>query len=132
MTSASKVHRRPVSGLLSAILFVLTYFIARGVLEQHEWPVSIRIAAAIVPVPFFALLLWAIISGVQQLDELEQRIQLLALAVAFPLTLLLLMTLGLLELVVKLPPQDLSYRHVWAIVPIFYFFGVFVARRRYA
>ena len=31
-----------------------------------------------------------------------------------------------------LPPQDLSYRHVWAIVPIFYFLGIVIARKRYS
>jgi hypothetical protein len=65
------------------------------------------------------------------MDELEQRIHLEALAVAFPLALILLMTLGLLELATKLPPEDFSYRHVWAFLPIFYFGGLALARRRY-
>jgi hypothetical protein len=132
MTGTIRATRKPINGAWIAVLFVGSYFIARGVLEQQHWSVWLRLLSVIPPIAFFALMLWSIIRGVQQLDELEQRIQLLALAVAFPLTLLLLMTLGLLELVIKLPPQDLSYRHVWAIVPIFYFFGIVIARKRYS
>ena len=69
--------------------------------------------------------------GVRQLDELEQRIQLEALAFAFPLAMILLLTLGLLEIAIQLPPEDLSYRHVWAMLPVLYFIGLIVANRRY-
>jgi hypothetical protein len=65
------------------------------------------------------------------MDELEQRIQLEALALAFPLTLILLMTLGLLEIAIELPAEDLSYRHVWAMLPALYFLGLTLARKRY-
>lgn len=131
MRAALRAALHPGAGVGTAVVFVFSYFLARGVLEQQHWPLAVRVPAALLPVPLFALLLWTIVRGVQQLDELEQRIQLLALAVAFPLTLLLLMALGLLELAVTLPKDDLSYRHVWAIVPVFYFFGLILARRRY-
>lgn len=65
------------------------------------------------------------------MDELERRIQLEALAFAYPLALLLLMTLGLLEFVVELNPNDWSYRHVWQFTVVFYLFGVVMAKRRY-
>jgi hypothetical protein len=65
------------------------------------------------------------------MDELQRRIQLEALAFAYPLTLLLLMTLGLLQLVMDLNPADWSYRHVWQFVIVFYLFGVGLSVRRY-
>jgi len=43
---------------------------------------------------------------------------------------ILLMTLGLSELATKLPPEDFSYRHVWAFLALFYFGGLVLARRR--
>lgn len=58
-------------------------------------------------------------------------IQLRALAFAFPATWVLLLTLGLLELAVELPAGDLSYRHVWALMPILYFAGVLLAKRQW-
>jgi hypothetical protein len=36
--------------------------------------------------------------------------------VAFPLSLLLVMTLGLLQIAVPLPPGDWSYRHLWPLL----------------
>ncbi len=118
------------SGMIATVLFVLAYFVARALLKQ-ELGEGLRVLAALIPVFPFSWMLWEMIKGVRQLDELEQRIQLEALVVAFPLTLILMMTLGLLEIAIRLPPEDLSYRHVWAILPIFYLMGVAIARRRY-
>lgn len=117
--------------LIPVLAFISTWFIARGVLELDDISPTLRIAAALLPVPPFSFMLWKIINGVRQMDELEQRIHLEALAIAFPLALILLMTLGLLELAMRLPPEDLSYRHVWAFLPLFYFVGLALARRRY-
>lgn len=34
------------------------------------------------------------------------------------------------EIAIKPPPEDLSYRHVWAMLPTFYFLGPVLARRQ--
>jgi hypothetical protein len=112
-------------------MFVLAWFAARAFLEMEGTGEVARIAAALLPVAPFAWLLWEIVRGVRSMDELEQRIQLEALALAFPLTLILLMTLGLLEIAIELPAEDLSYRHVWAMLPALYFLGLTLARKRY-
>jgi hypothetical protein len=52
--------------------------------------------------------------------------------VAFPLTLLLLTTLALMQRAVELSFEDWSYAHVWIYLPIFYLGGLTLARRRYA
>jgi hypothetical protein len=116
---------------LSALLFLAVYFAARAILEQDLADNGLRIVAALAPAAPFAWMLWEIIGGIRVMDELEQRIQLEALAVAFPLTLVLLMILGLLELAITLPAEDLGYRHVWAMLPALYFLGLFLARKRY-
>ena len=109
------------------------YLGARLLVELAALPLWARIVAAVVPVPLFVAWAAAFTRSVrEEADELERRIQLEALAFAFACSFALLMGLGLLELVVKLPPEDLSYRHVWAMLPIFYFGGLALARRRYA
>ena len=118
-------------GLFSAVLFVLTYFAARVILKIPETGDLLRVLAALLPIVPFCWVLWEIRKGVKSLDELEQRIQLEALAFAFPISLILLMTLGLLEIAITLPKNDLSYRHVWATLPAIYFLGLVLARRRY-
>ena len=108
-----------------------TWIGARIVLESSA-PAWLRVVAALAPAPIAGFALLAIIRGARELDELEQRIQLEALAFGFVLAVLLLMTLGLLELAVTLNRDDWSYRHVWAILPTLYFLGLVIARRRYS
>ena len=117
--------------LLASILFLVAYLAARAVLAVPETDRWLRILVALLPVGPFVGLLYGLARGVRRLDELEQRIQLEALALAFPLAMILLLTLGLLEIAIQLPPEDLSYRHVWAMLPVLYFIGLIVATRRY-
>jgi hypothetical protein len=112
-------------------LFVVTYFGARAVVEMRDLAAAPRGAATRVPIGVFAGWRCAMARGIRKSDELERRIQLEALAFAFPLSILLMFALGLLELAIELPPQDLSYRHVWMFLCIFYFAGLAIARRRY-
>lgn len=128
--ASSTVHklRHPLAAM---IVFLILYVAARYTLGQGGVSSVLRVGAALLPVPAFAFFLISFIRGLKALDELERRIQLESLAIAFPLTLLLIMTLGLLELAIPLSPQDWSYRHVWAFLPLFYFLGLLIARRRY-
>ena len=54
-----------------------------------------------------------------------------ACAVAFPLGLVLLTTLGLAQRAVELSIHDWSYNHVWPFFVSFYLLGLMLARRRY-
>ena len=87
-------HGSAVLGLL--VLWLLLYFGVRLYLEANpDLGRGVRLALAFVPTPVFAAFLWRFIQGVRSADELERRIQLEALAVAFPLGVLMLTTLGL-------------------------------------
>jgi hypothetical protein len=114
-----------------SIAWLAAWIIARGVLEQTSLATWIRVLAALLPVPIAAVALFSVVRGARELDELERRIQLEALATAFLLAVLFLMTLGLLELAITLNRDDWSYRHVWAMLPMLYFAGLAAARRRY-
>ena len=124
--------RRPARSVgLSAMLLIVLFFGARLLLEVPNLPTPLRVAIALVPLPAFIWLLWSFIGDLRHADELERRIQLEALAVAFPLTMILVMTLGLLQVAIPLPPEDWSYRHIWPLIYVFYLFGLTFARRRY-
>ena len=118
-------------GIISVATWILTYFIARGILESDQLSDGLRLVVALVPIIPFALFLMSVLAGIRELDELHRRVHLEALAIAFPLTMLLLMLLGLIELVMPLSPDDWSYRHVWQFLPIFYFLGLAYTWRRY-
>ena len=116
---------------VAALVWMLLFFLARFSLESSAWSTTTRVLIALLPLPAFAWFLWAFVQGIRQADELERRIQLEALAVAFPLTTLLFMTLGLMQIAVPLSPDDWSYRHTWPLIYVFYVTGLAVARRRY-
>ena len=116
---------------MAAALWILVAFAARASLEATAAGSPWRIPLALAPLPPFLFFLWAVVAAVRSLDELGRRIHLEALAVAFSLATVLLMTLGLLQLAMTLPPEDWSYRHTWSFLPPFYFLGLALAQRRY-
>lgn len=124
-----------IRGLLWMVLYVialwlLTDRVAGTALEIQSRPA--RIAVALMPVPFFVWWLWTWMQGVMRMDELQRRIELEALAFAFPATLVGLATLGLLDTAITLNPDDFSLRHVWLMMPMLYYMGLWRAQRRYA
>lgn len=71
------------------------------------------------------------IKGIGAMDEVERRIQLEAAVWGFTLSILLVMTLGLLDLVVKLKKEDWGYTHLIPYFFTFYFLGIFISKRKY-
>jgi hypothetical protein len=114
-----------------AILWIAAYFLARILLKGAVGGPWLRSGIALFPIPFFVLFLVSFIGSIRRMDELERRIHLEALAVAYPLAMVLIMVLGLLERAIQLPFEDWSFAHVWAYLPLFYFVGLALARRRY-
>jgi len=117
--------------LASGALWLAAFLVARLVLERTDLSSTTRVLVALGPVVPFAWFLWALAAQIRRLDELERRIQLEALAFAFPLAMLFLMGLGLMELAVPLSKENWSFRHVWAMLPMLYFLGLALARWRY-
>ena len=115
---------------LALFTWFVLYFIARMLLERPGTPL-VRVLISLAPVPAFIWFLRDLVRGMRGLDELELRIQLEALAVAFPLTMVLIMTLGLVQVAIPLSPDDWSYRHIWPFLFVFYLVGLTLARRRY-
>ena len=131
MTTATRIKEPSgAAGLTIAAAWLLSYFAARMGLEivEARW---LRVALAMLPIPFFVALLWIAYRAIASGDELFRRIHLEALAFAFPVTVTLLMVLGLFELATGLNPDDFSYRHVWPMVIAAYFGGWALAMRKY-
>ena len=117
--------------LIRGLLWVSVYLLSRGLLELAIPSAPLRVAIALLPTPFFVYYLWTWMKGVGEMDELERRIELEALGFAFPAAVVMLMTLGLLDLAMALSPDDFSLRHIWAMMPLFYYAGLWRAKRRY-
>ena len=77
---------RSWSTYVAVALSIVAYFGARGVLEMDTLAAPWRVAAAIVPIPLFGWVLFRLVQGSRELDEMQRRMQLEALAIAYPLT----------------------------------------------
>ena len=117
--------------LIRGLLWASIYMLSRGLLELLAAPPAARIAIAFLPTPFFVYYLWTWMKGVSQMDELQRRIELEALGFAFPSALLVLATLGLLDVAITLNPDDFSLRNTWLMMPLLYYVGLLRAKRRY-
>jgi hypothetical protein len=131
MDATARTQRSGLALAGTALVWFLSYFGARGVIERVAFGSVWVYVAAWLPALPFALLLWLLIRGIREADELERGTHLEALVVAFPLTMLMLMVLGLLELGIALDRENWGYRHVWAFLPMLYIAGIALARRRY-
>jgi hypothetical protein len=118
--------------LIRGLLWVSTYLLSRGLLEMVVGPSWVRVAIALLPVPFFVWYLWTWFKGAAAMDELQRKIELEALGFAFPATIVFLMTVGLLDLAITLPPEDFSLHHIWLMLPLLYYIGLWRAKRRYS
>lgn len=117
--------------ITSIVLFVGSWGIARGLLKQSELDDSVRVILALLPIGPFAWMLWNFIKGAAGLDELQRKIQLEALAIAYPVMMVFLMTIGLLDIAIGLSYENFGLKHLWYYMPVFYFLGLFIATRRY-
>jgi len=114
------------------VLFVAAYFAARAGIETVASGSRAALAFALLPLPFFAAFLWIYTRGVARMDELERRMHLEALALAFPLALLVVFTAGLLDLAGFHGEQNWDLPRLWPLMLLPYWFGLFRARRKYA
>jgi hypothetical protein len=118
--------------LVRGLLWVSVYLLSRGLLNLEIGEPALRIAVSLLPAPFFVWYLWTWMKGVAAMDELQRRIELEALGFAFPTMLVLLMTIGLLDLAIALPAGDFSLHQLWLMMPMLYYIGLWRAQRRYA
>ncbi len=101
-----------------------------GISAAHS-ALWVKTVIALLPLVPSVLVVWTFVQDIRKADEFERRLHLEALAIAFPVTVILLMTLGLLQLVIELNPNDWSYRHIWPYVMMTWLFGYVQARHRY-
>jgi hypothetical protein len=117
--------------LVRGLLWMSVYVVSRGLLALDVSPQPLRPLIALFPVPFFIWYLVTWTKGVARMDELQRRIELEALGFAFPAVLVVLMTMGLLDVASTLPPGDFSLRNSWLLLPMLYYIGLWRAQRRY-
>lgn len=87
-----------------------------------------RFAAALLPLPTLVWMFVVLARWIQKLDELQQRIRLVAMAIAFAGTALTVLIYGSLQ-IGGFPEANWGF--VWPVMVVLYYVGLFFARRRY-
>jgi O-antigen ligase len=127
-----KTNKHPFSRVIFfAALWFTTYTICFLTIKQASPDATTGIILSFIPVLAFALFIYSIIKGVSSMDEVQIRVQMEAVIIAFSLGLLTLMTLGLLDLVITLKKEDWGYRHLVPYFFLFYLIGLIVSKRKY-
>jgi hypothetical protein len=129
MTSAvqrsSGTYVLATAALLMAVYVVFVLVVDRG---EH---LALRLAVGLMAVAAFGLFIAAEVRMLRELDEMHRRIQLEALAIAFPTAILLVFTLGVLERAGIVVWGFQRLRDVWPLVALPYMIGLAIATRRY-
>src|SRR4051812_39465491 len=127
----SSISEKAEMPVVPTALWVGSYLIALALQKYLVLPTALQIAVALIPVAPFVFFVQRFIAHLRNLDELHRRVHFEALAFAFPVAMLLLMTLGLLERGHLLSAENWSYRHLWYYLPLFYLIGIAISWRRY-
>lgn len=114
-----------------AVLWLISYAGSLMAIKKLNIEKEVGILLTIIPFLAFSLFIYKFYRSVIFLDEVQIKIQMESAVIGFTLGLLLLMTLGLLDLVVTLNREDWSYRHLVPYFTIFYFIGLFISKRKY-
>lgn len=117
--------------LVYAVIWVICYAGSLLALKSFNVPKEAGIVMTVCTVLAFAVFIYKYYRSIFFMDEVQIKIQMEAVVIAFSLGLLLLMTLGLLDLFVTLNKEDWSYRHLVPLFAVFYFAGLFISKRKY-
>jgi NAD/NADP transhydrogenase beta subunit len=117
--------------LIYAILWCLSYVGSLFAIKSLQIPIEASVVLTFISVLAFALFIYKFFRSIVFMDEVQVKIQMEAVVLAFALGLLLVMTLGLIDLFIVLNPEDWSYRFLVPIFIVFYFLGLFIAKRKY-
>ena len=102
-----------------ALIFAISFPISVYYLSDYSPSTTIALLIIAINALFFGVYTIQQIKNVKSLDEVQIRIQLEAVSIAFVLSLILVMVLGMLELVKNLGLNSMSYLFVF---PLFFLF----------
>lgn len=123
---------RRTEGTRLAGPWILTWVVSSILLTNTRLPEVLHAVVALLPVPAFIWFLWRYIKYIRGLDEMRHRIELEALAIAFPLSVALLMILGQFQLARPAADGITITSWFWLYLASFYLLGRGIASRRYS
>jgi hypothetical protein len=114
-----------------AAIWCCSYIGSLLAFRTMDVPKEAGIVLTLVTVLSFILFVYKYYRSIFFMDEVQIKIQMEAIVIAFAIGLTTLITLGLLELFISLNKNDWSYRHIVPLFATAYFLGLFISKRKY-
>jgi hypothetical protein len=102
---------------------------ANALLPNVDLAQGVRVAIALLPLPFFFAFIWAELRWIRQQDEFHRGVMLESLAIAFPMAIALAVIIESLQKAGLLPA--LSVGDVWPWMALTWLPALWIAVRRY-
>jgi hypothetical protein len=120
---------RIVQAVTVALLLIVSTLVSVLLLHRLEPGSPQAFAAAVLPLLFFAYAFYWMFQNARRCDEMQQRLQFEALAFAFPLSLIMIVGVKLLQ------KAGLQFRFdlgdLFIDMVLLYYAGLYIAWRRY-
>ena len=117
--------------LVYAIIWCVSYLGSLYALKSLDLSIVVNILLISITAMSFILFVYKYFRSIHMMDEVETKIQLEATAIAFALSLITVMKLGLFDLVFTINKDDWAYRNLIPLFVVFYFIGLFISKRKY-
>ena len=117
--------------IVYAIIWAMSYIASLLALRSFDLPLEAGIVLTVITALAFAVFMYKYYRSIFFMDEVQIKVQMEAIVIAFSLGLLLLMTLGLIDLFTTLNQENWSHRHLFPIFLAFYFAGLYFSARKY-
>lgn len=117
--------------LIPVLVWVAVYIASLIIIKNAVLPETAAIIISLLPPAVFIWVMISFIINVSLMDELKRRMYLEASAIAFSLSLILIMTLGTLSMVITIDSNDWDYRHIMPYMIISFFIGLAITKKKY-
>ena len=115
--------------LAASVLWAVTFVLTKGEWAQHAASLPARVGVAVLGIGGFLPIVFVYTKSIRIQDEFNQRIHLIALAVAFAATATISYAADILHLAGFIPP--LPAAGMWALMIAIWFVCMLVTSRRY-
>jgi hypothetical protein len=117
--------------ILWALIFAVCFPVSVFALSRYSLTLPVALLIIAINAVLFVVYTLKLIQSISYMDEVQIRIQLEAVSVAFVLSLLLVMILGLTGLVKNLGLNNINFLYIFPLFFLFYVIGLFISKRRY-
>jgi hypothetical protein len=117
--------------IIWALIYAISFVASVYVLSRYSIPVPVALLIIAINAILFGIYTIRLIQSISFMDEVEIRIQLEAVAVAFVLSLLLVMVLGMIGIVKSLGLASINFLYIFPLLFLFYIIGLFISKRKY-